>query len=265
MRHERRADPVARAGAAVPDPRRDLILLGLGRQVGGRAAAAEEAPGRGDDLVIARCARAVGRGVRAPGLALHDRPWDRPRPAGAGARVARTARLELGDARLEALAAGPGVAEGRGARRARGGVVRLATREGGADAGQRLAAGGDRLGRLLLRRLRLREPRDRRVRVAARPLDVRDHPAVLLLDALQERRLVEQVGEVVRAEHDAQQVRVRRLVQLDEAGGEDGLALAQVRLEPLDPGALSAEVAAQGAELRLVLRELGLDLAPAAL
>src|SRR3954468_13382220 len=94
------------------------------------------------------------------------------------------------------------------------------------------------------------EPRDRRARVAARPLDVRDHTAVLLLDALQERRLVEQVGEVVRAQHDAQQVRVGRLVELDETRREDGLALAQMGLEPLDPGSLTAEVAAQRTELR---------------
>ena len=72
------ADPVRRAGAAVPDPRRDRVLLGLRRQVRGRAGAAERRPGARDDLVVARRARAVRRQVLAAGLAQHDRVRDRP-------------------------------------------------------------------------------------------------------------------------------------------------------------------------------------------
>src|SRR5690242_4506138 len=75
---ERGADPVARAGAAGPEPRRQAVLLGLGGLVGVGGRAAEAAPGGVDDLVVAARARVVGREVLAAGLALDDRPRDRP-------------------------------------------------------------------------------------------------------------------------------------------------------------------------------------------
>src|ERR1700733_11671064 len=76
-----RADPVRRAGAAVPDLRRSLVLERLGRLVG-LAVAAVVVPGAGHELVVARRAGAVGRQVLAAGLALHDGVRDRPVAAG---------------------------------------------------------------------------------------------------------------------------------------------------------------------------------------
>ena len=91
---------------------------------------------RGHELVVARGARAVRRQVLPAGLALHDRPRDRPRAARAGLRD-RLAALGLEPAQLAlgAPAAGrraarggePGVAgarERRAARLERGGHLR---------------------------------------------------------------------------------------------------------------------------------------------
>jgi hypothetical protein len=144
-------------------------------------------------------------------------------------------------------------------------VVRPAAGERGVDAGQGLAARGDRVGRLLLALLGRREPPDRAVRVAAGALHVEDDPPVLLGDALHERRLIEQVGEVVRAEHDAHDVRVGRLVELHEPRREDPLAVAQVQAQAQDAGALVAQRAAQLVEARLVLGQLRTHLRVAAL
>src|ERR1035438_6680316 len=80
------ADPVGRPGTAVPDPGGDGVLPGLAGEVGGGTAAAEQLPGAGNDLVVARGAGAVGGQVLAAGLAQHDRVGDRPAAGGAEAR-----------------------------------------------------------------------------------------------------------------------------------------------------------------------------------
>src|SRR3954451_1405783 len=154
LRDQRRADPVLGAAPAVPDPGRDPVLLGLRRPPGRRARAAEQLPGRREDLVVARRARPVRRQVLPARLALDDRPRDRPRPARPGGlRGGAAARLERGDPLLELLAVGAGAGQERGA----GGLgvgdrgpPRLQRR---ADPGERVAARLDRARDVLLARL----------------------------------------------------------------------------------------------------------------
>src|SRR6476469_5187753 len=76
-----RADPVRRAGAAVPELGGAAVLFGLGSLVGVLGRAAKAVPGVVGDLVVARGGRRVRREVLAAGFALHDRPGDRPRAA----------------------------------------------------------------------------------------------------------------------------------------------------------------------------------------
>src|SRR5690606_27743355 len=76
--NHRGAVPVAGARAAGPELAGEAILLGARRLVGVRRAATHRPPGLRDELVVAGRARRVGTVVDAPGLALHDRPRDRP-------------------------------------------------------------------------------------------------------------------------------------------------------------------------------------------
>src|SRR4051812_2391474 len=70
--------PVALAGAAVPELRRELVLLGLRGQLGRGVLAAQALVGLGQHLVRAAGARGgVERVVVAAGLAHHDRLGDR--------------------------------------------------------------------------------------------------------------------------------------------------------------------------------------------
>src|SRR5690606_33952726 len=85
---------------AVPEPRREPVLLRARRLVRVLRAAAEAAPGLRHELVVARGAGAVGREVLAAGLALDDRPRDRPaalrRAGGRAPAAARRARGRRG-------------------------------------------------------------------------------------------------------------------------------------------------------------------------
>src|SRR5437763_798967 len=83
------ADPVRGARAAGPQLRGDAVLLGLRRQVGGRAAAARTLPGGRQDLVVAGGAGAVRRQVLAARFAHDDGRRDGPSAAAAGGRRGR--------------------------------------------------------------------------------------------------------------------------------------------------------------------------------
>ena len=65
--------------------------------------------------------------------------------------------------------------------------------------------------------------------------DLRDDLVVLVRDAVQELRALEQVGEAVRLEHDGQRIGLAVLVHLHEPRGEHLLRTRQVELEPRKP------------------------------
>src|SRR4051794_2711379 len=143
--HQVGADPVVAARAARPQPCGEAVLLGLGALVGVRRGTAQALPGRVEDLVIARGARGVRGRVLAAGLALHDRPRDRPRAARAARGGGAGAGGEQpGERLLRAAAPGAGAREGRHPGRVGLGERVAALAQAGGDAGQRVAACADR-------------------------------------------------------------------------------------------------------------------------
>ena len=102
-------------------------------------------------------------------------------------------------------------------------------------------------------------------RVDARGLDDVDDLAVLVADGLDVGRLLEQVREALGAHDHRDEIRLRRLVELDEPGREDLPRLAQPRAEADDAAPLGAQLLAQRRELGAVGVELRLDLGLAVL
>jgi hypothetical protein len=104
------------------------------------------------------------------------------------------------------------------------------------------------------------QARDRGRGVAAGRLHPVDDPRVLLLDALDERGRLEQVGERLRVHHDRHESGLGRLIELYEALGQDATRLRQPRAQAGQPRALGAQRALHAVELRLVAVEVRLHL-----
>jgi hypothetical protein len=92
-----------------------------------------------------------------------------------------------------------------------------------------------------------------------------DDAVVLTADAARELRALDQVGEAVGVEDDAEDVGRVALVELDQAAGQGAAAFDQLGLEAREPGALGAQVVLDprqpvelGVQIRLQARLPGL-------
>ena len=86
-----------------------------------------------------------------------------------------------------------------------------------------------------------------------------DHRLLLLLGAVQEVEVLQQVGEAVRVEDDADEIGTVGFVARDELAGEQHPGPRELAAEPPQPGSLAQERGVGSGERRLVVGELGAD------
>jgi hypothetical protein len=152
----------------------------------------------------------------------------------------------------------------RGERRGAGGAQAVergpAARGGGAHPGERVAAHAQRGHEPGLLALAPGQAPRLAAGVVAGAADRGDDLLVVLLDAAQELRALEQVGEAVRAQHDGDHVEARRLVAGDEPLGEHAARLVEAGAQAGQPRALGPQRRAHGGEAGAVAVEVGLHL-----
>ena len=109
------------------------------------------------------------------------------------------------------------------------------------------------------RGLEFRQPMsgDRRPRL--RRAGERDHGLLLLLGPVQEVEVLQQVGEAMGAEDDADEIRTVGLVAREELAGEQHPRPRQLAAQPLQPRTLAYQCRVGSGERRLIVGELGAD------
>ncbi len=109
------------------------------------------------------------------------------------------------------------------------------------------------------RRLEFDQPVGGEGRPRLRRARERDHRLLLLLGAVQEVEVLQQVGEAVRIEDHADEIRAVGFVARDELAGEQDPCPRELAAESFQPGSLAHQSGVGGGERRLVVGELGAD------